>query len=183
MVIDHSREKLIHAINFFARNTQFCGKTKLFKLLYFLDFEHFKLTGRSVTGLEYFAWPKGPVPKALQDEIAEPGQDMRAHVIFKEKRTAKGNMVVPTPVGRFNDSVFTKRELSLLESLALRHRDDLADDMIEATHLENLPWDKVYNKEGRKQQLIPYELAIRTQELDEVVAIAASSREIRENYR
>jgi hypothetical protein len=71
----------------------------------------------------------------------------------------------------------------LLESLALRHRDDLADDMIEATHLENLPWDKVYNKEGRKQQLIPYELAIRTQELDEVVAIAASSREIRENYR
>ena len=38
---------------------------KLFKLLYLLDFEHFRQTGRSVTGLEYRALKMGPVPSEL----------------------------------------------------------------------------------------------------------------------
>ena len=53
--IDHSREKLINAILYFVKNTQNCGKLKTLKLLYFLDFIHYKEIGRSVTGLEYYA--------------------------------------------------------------------------------------------------------------------------------
>ena len=45
MLVTHEREKLIQAVNYFARNTRKFGKVKLYKLLYFLDFEHFKLTG------------------------------------------------------------------------------------------------------------------------------------------
>ena len=63
-----SRQKLINAIVFFASNTQFCGKIKLFKLLYLMDFEHFGKTGKSVTGFEYEAWKFGPVPTALMEE-------------------------------------------------------------------------------------------------------------------
>jgi hypothetical protein len=33
MLISRDREKLVHAIVYFARNTRHCGKTKLFKLL------------------------------------------------------------------------------------------------------------------------------------------------------
>jgi len=62
MLISRDREKLVNAIVFFAGNTRYCGKTKLFKLLYLLDFHHFRETGRSVTGLEYRAWKHGPVP-------------------------------------------------------------------------------------------------------------------------
>jgi uncharacterized phage-associated protein len=40
------------------------------KLLYFLDFIHFKQTGKCVTGLDYYAWKRGPVPKKLFDEIS-----------------------------------------------------------------------------------------------------------------
>ena len=65
MLVTHEREKLIQAINFFATHTKRCGKVKLFKLLYFLDFEPFQPTGRSVTGQDYSAWPMGPVPVAL----------------------------------------------------------------------------------------------------------------------
>jgi len=46
----------------FRRQYPEFGKTKLFKLLYLLDFHHFRETGRSVTGLEYRAWKHGPVP-------------------------------------------------------------------------------------------------------------------------
>ena len=70
MIITHHREKLINAIIYFATHTKYCGKTKLLKLLYFLDFSHFKRTGKSVTGLDYFAWGMGPVPKELFKELS-----------------------------------------------------------------------------------------------------------------
>lgn len=65
MIKTHEREKLINAIVFFAANTEHCGKIKLLKLLYLLDFEHFRQTGYSVTGMEYHAWKMGPVPTDL----------------------------------------------------------------------------------------------------------------------
>jgi len=49
MLIGRERQKLIQACVYFAANTQGCGKVKLFKLLYLLDFAHFRETGRSVT--------------------------------------------------------------------------------------------------------------------------------------
>ncbi|HEV7681080.1 MAG TPA: Panacea domain-containing protein [Pyrinomonadaceae bacterium] len=58
--------------------------TKLFKLLYFLDFEHYKKTGRSVTGLKYFAWPMGPVPVSLKDEISHPEEYLKEKVFILE---------------------------------------------------------------------------------------------------
>lgn len=40
-LLSHEREKLINVIIFFANYTPFLGKTKLCKLLYFLDFGQF----------------------------------------------------------------------------------------------------------------------------------------------
>ena len=62
MIITHRKEKLFNAIVYFVKNTKYCNKTKLMKLLYYLDFWHFKETGASVTGLDYYAWDFGPYP-------------------------------------------------------------------------------------------------------------------------
>ncbi len=70
MIITNHRIKIINAIVYFANNTKYCGKTKLLKLLYFLDFRHFKETGKSVTGLDYYAWNMGPVPKDVYEELS-----------------------------------------------------------------------------------------------------------------
>lgn len=173
MLISHDREKLIQAINFFARRTRKCGKTKLFKLLFFLDFEHFKRTGRSVTGLEYNAWPKGPVPVALFEEMKAPSADMAAVVGFEEKPTrADRTMTLIVAKAPFDDQHFTRRELSLMEKLANDFRDTDAADMVEATHLENQPWHKVYVEQDRKQEPIPYELAVRPDEIEAVMQVA-----------
>ncbi len=120
MLITHEREKLLQAINFFVRNTNKCGKTKLFKLLYLLDFEHFKATGRSVTGLTYNAWPMGPVPVSLYNEFEAPEPDM-AHAFHFEQRKIRNNtetMLRITPSIEFSDRHFTTRELSLLAELS-----------------------------------------------------------------
>jgi uncharacterized phage-associated protein len=154
MIVEHHREKLIQAVVFFASRVRKLGKIKLFKLLYFLDFQHYRDTGRSVTGLDYFAWKMGPVPVALFEELDAPRGDWHGRVTFEEVRTAKGPMFHPRAEVQFDATHFTKRELALMESLAREFRDANAEDMVEATHLENLP----------RQQEIPYDYALRKQD-------------------
>jgi hypothetical protein len=68
VLISRNRQKLIQAAVYFASRTEGCGKVKLFKLLYLLDFAHFRETGQSVTGLDYVAWKLGPVPIEMAQE-------------------------------------------------------------------------------------------------------------------
>ncbi len=172
MIINHEREKLIQVIGYFAKNTRFCGKVKLFKLLYFLDFEHYKITGRSVTGLTYSAWKMGPVPTALHEELDAPEPDFAAAINMSEiTMRDKKPMLTFTPSIEFSEELFTKRELKLLGKLASEYLDAKADDMIEATHLENMPWDKVYNKQGKQRAEIPYEYALSINEKEEMLEI------------
>jgi uncharacterized phage-associated protein len=180
MLITYEREKLIQTIIFFVKNTRFCGKVKLFKLLYFLDFEHFRDTGRSVTGMDYFAWPMGPVPVDLTAEIEMPQPDMAEALHFQEKpiRNGRQTMLMISPQIEFNGRHFSKRELLLMKRLAEQNRDAQSEEMVEATHLENLPWAKVYNQQGGHQKKIPYELAVRTQETDVVMRIANERLEV-----
>lgn len=180
MIINREREKLINSIIFFAKNTKNLAKIKLFKLLYFLDFEHFKQTGRSVTGLKYNAWPMGPVPKDLFEEISNPSDDLLAAIQFGEKQISADRppMLVVTPLKDFSSQHFTKREMRLLQDLAKEYYSAKADDMIEATHLENMPWDQIYNQQNKPQQAIPYELALRRDEVDRMSKLIEERSEL-----
>lgn len=183
MLITHEREKLLQAINYFVRHTRKCNKIKLFKLLYFLDFEHFKMTGRSVTGLEYNAWKMGPVPVSLFEEMEEPKPDMAKAFDFEQRPINDGFFLKVTPRVEFDGMHFSRREMRLLSELAREHRDTNAEDMIEATHLENLPWDKIYNQLGHKQGPIPYDLAVRPDERVDVMRIANARKELFERLK
>ena len=183
MLQEHSRDKLLNAIIYFATNTKFCGKVKLYKLLYFLDFAHYTAVGRSVTGLDYFAWPKGPVPVDLHEQLAKPPDDMAHAMRVSMRRNWKGQeMLDIKPQRGFDATHFSKRELRLLQDLTSEFRDHYADDMIEVTHLENLPWHQVYEVEGRKQERIPYELAARKQEQEVTTRVASEHQEFVRNY-
>ncbi len=167
MLIRHEREKLIQAIIFLSENTRWLGKTKLYKLLYFLDFEHFKQTGRSVTGLNYSAWPMGPVPSDLHEEIVSPEEDLAEAVNFGERIVGGDRaMLSVEPKVAFSDKHFSKREMKILRDLCKRYYNAKAEEMVEATHLENLPWHKIYEEQGRRQGDIPYDMALRPDEAE-----------------
>ena len=70
-----------------------------------------------------------------------------------------------------------------MERLAKEFEHHKAEDMIEATHLENQPWDKVFNQWGGQQEKIPYDLAVRAQERDEVMAIANEHQQLMGSLR
>ena len=156
MIITHNREKLINSIIYFARNTKYCGKTKLLKLLYFLDFKHFKQTGKSVTGLDYFAWRMGPVPQELFEEISgrmKPDLKAAIHELTDEE------FQKIRPNKKFDNQYFSNREMKLIEEIAFIFNDAKADEMIESTHLKNEPWDRTIKEKGEFKQ-IDYMLAI-----------------------
>ncbi len=160
MLISRNREKLINVIVFFASNTQHCGKVKLFKLLYLLDFAHFRQTGRSVTGLDYRAWKMGPVPLELMQEWEDLDPDM-----------AKAIDIVPEPVidfirervvpkMQFDDALFTRRELRLMAELSAQFFGELTKPLIGFTHAERGPWDKIWDGGKGNNERIPYALAL-----------------------
>jgi uncharacterized phage-associated protein len=185
MLIIHDREKLINAIAYFAKNTRQCGIVKLNKLLYFLDFYHYRDTGRSVTGLDYYAWKMGPVAVTLYNELKHtPKQDLTAKVRVENKSTSHSkSMMRFQVVGEFDPRHFTKRELRLLSDLASEYNNAKAEEMIHETHLENQPWHQVYEIEKRSKEKIPYEYAVRRSEKDFMVYVAQANEEIKYNYQ
>jgi uncharacterized phage-associated protein len=181
------RQKLIQAIIYFASHTKYCGKIKLFKLLYMLDFEHFRQTGKSVTGFEYQAWKFGPVPVDLMEEWEELGDDLaRAVYIVEEKVIDYDRQAVKVHEGvAFNPEEFTPRQLRIMEGLANKYRDTYSPKMIDVTHEQNGAWDKVWRGGEGAHRQIPYELAIpdNAAERDALLQVAAEQRMYQEALR
>lgn len=155
MIITYHREKLINAITYFAKNTNYCGKTKLMKLLFFLDFLHFKQTGKSVTGLEYYAWERGPVPKDLFEELDDMKSDLKAAISIVPSE----NFQKIVSKKDFSDEFFSNREKKLLKDVSGIFKYARADDIVEVSHLENKPWHKTLKEKGQYQK-IDYLLAV-----------------------
>jgi len=187
MLVSRNREKLINAIIYFVTKTKYCGTTKLFKLLNFLDFIHFRETGRSVTGQFYYAWKLGPVPTDLFFEIKKgPSEDLASAISFSEIKEDSGR--TPTKISkkkRFNGRYFTRREKRILDELATVFRDATAEEISEVSHLPGTPWQRTIDEKGKKK-LIDYYLAadgegdehLSADELRERVAELKESRDL-----
>ncbi len=176
MIKTHEREKLINAVVFFARNTHYCGKIKLFKLLYLLDFEHFRQSGRSVTGMNYHAWKLGPVPVALYEDwdVREPDFVAAIEIVpekvidyTREKAVAKVD---------FDDSFFSKRELNIMSQLAERFKDEYSQPLVNFTHAELGPWAKIWENGKGNQVRIPYALAVPDSDINGEAVLHAAAR-------
>lgn len=160
MFISTTREKLVNTILFFAANTKYCGKVKLFKLLYLLDFAHFRETGRSVTGLDYRAWKMGPVPLELMQEWEQLEPDLADAVTIEPRQVVNYVRDQVVPRRAFDDALFSKRELRLMQSLAEKYRDEMTKPLIGLTHAEFGPWDKIWDAGRGNNARIPYSLAV-----------------------
>lgn len=176
MLIQREREKLIHAIVFFATHTEHCGKVKLFKLLYLLDFMHFRETGRSVTRLDYRAWKMGPVPLELMQEWDQLDPDLAAAVDVVPEQVI--DYVRERVVAKlaFDESLFTKRELRLMNDLVDRFRAELTKPLVSFTHAERGPWDKIWDAGRGNNERIPYTLAVADSD-PHAAAVLESARE------
>jgi len=160
MIQSHDREKLIEAAVYFATHTKYCGKIKLIKLLYLLDFEHFRQTGRSVTGMEYRALKMGPVPMALFEEWDALQPDFATAVDIVPVRVIDHTREQVQAKREFDDSHFSRRELHLMEDLAAKYKEEFSQPLINFTHAELGPWAKIWEGGRGNLERIPYSLAV-----------------------
>ncbi len=153
---------------FFANETSNLNTTKLSKLLHYLDFEHFKLTGFPSIGLRYHAFECGPVPKNFWLEIKDgtvPSDFKDALNIYRtsndqdqEYKELRFKAKKPP-----NMTVFSPREKKILEKLAEIYKKATARQLSDISHAADQPWDKVYNSPypgAGKNAPIDYELAL-----------------------
>lgn len=138
---------------------------KLFKLLNFLDFEHYRQTGRTVTGLRYVAWPQGPAPNALWHELEKGGEpDFKKALLLVVHKDDVSDKILRReikPKSKFDKRLFTKRELAIMDRLADFFDELGAWDMSEFSHHARLPWRTVFGKNGEGEgNEIPPDLAL-----------------------
>lgn len=175
---DLNRSRLLNAVVFFAENVHACGKIKLFKLLYLLDFEHFRQTGKSVTGVEYQAWKFGPVPVELMEKWEDMDENLGRLIHIEPEKIidhTRLNVVVNSGV-RFDPDDFTPRQLRIMEALVARFRDTYSDKMIDVTHEQNGAWDTIWQDGRGAYRVIPYELAV-GEDVPEREALLSIARE------
>lgn len=167
----HSRseEKLQQVILYFLEhiNNVHLGRTKLMKLLYFVDFDHYETHGTSVTGATYRKLPHGPYPDKIEKLIAR----MEADGLVREVRVTKGctQRRLITLTGKFDPARFSGTELQALERVAADWADATAAQIEAATHRE-APW--AGTQAGRKidYEMAEYRRAIGCEPLDEALA-------------
>ncbi len=148
--------KYQNAILYFIQhcNNEHLGATKLNKLVYYLDFLHYRDAGKTVTGDIYTHKQYGPVPNSI---------DYIINLLQKEDKLA----VTENP---FNDensghrkkyetkvasdtSCFDKEELKLLQGICKAFEQYNTQTIVAQTHLE-APW--FYSK---PHETIDYEYA------------------------
>ena len=166
MVSNFYRIKLLNAILYFARNTKKPNLTKILKLLYLLDFQHFKETGYPSINLVYYTWPHGPVPKDFYEEVKDgnvPEDFAGKCAIIPSGRWEQDfpdrSEYIFKSIEEPDMSIFSPHEMRIIETLCEIYLDATATQMKEVTHLPKQPWDTT-KKENGLYQYIDYLLSI-----------------------
>lgn len=149
-----TEHKIVNGITHFVKHTKNVGRTKLFKLLFFWDFIHFKKFGKSVTGYEYYTYPFGPVPKKLfeqidKDELPNFLEDsITIDEVEDEEEKKFKSFQVKVKNKKIEIDWLSLNEKSILEEVAFIYRNATGSEMKEITHLPNTPWRKTIKEKG-----------------------------------
>ncbi len=169
-ITNYSEEKLQQTILYFLEhiNNVHLGRTKLMKLLYFVDFNHFETHGKSVTGATYRKLPHGPYPDKVEKVI----EKMEKSGLVREVKTnhkgyAQHRLI--TLNGKFDPAKFTGAELQTLERVAADWANATAAQIEAATHRE-APWAGTQDGKKIDYEMAEYRRAIGFEPLDDSLA-------------
>ena len=149
-------------------NNVHLGRTKLMKLLYFVDFDHLEKYGRPVTGAVYRKLPHGPYPKDTEKLIKR----MEAKGLVKEIKVPVSHYAqhrLITLTAKFNADAFTGTEMQTLEKVATDWADATAAQIEAATHAE-APWAGTQDGKTIDYELAEYRTPIGAEPLDAALA-------------
>jgi uncharacterized phage-associated protein len=155
-----NNDKIGNVLNYFASQIEYLSMTKTLKLLYILDETSIKETGTPVTWLDYKVWEKGPVAIDVYNEITKQetfnyqGKELSLlqAIELEKKFNAERNSdeIYLKPKGNFDNSIFNRYELELLELIVFKYGNWNASELIEFLHEEGSLWHKMVSKHDLK---------------------------------
>lgn len=148
-------------------NNVHLGRTKLMKLLYFVDFDHLEKYGRPVTGAVYRKLPHGPYPKDADKLVKR----MVAKGLVKEVKVPVGDYAqhrLITLGAKFDAGAFTGTEMQTLDKVATDWADATAAQIEAATHAE-APWAGTQAGKVIDYEMAEYRAPIGAEPLDEAL--------------
>ena len=153
-------QKILNAIKYFVKHTKHVGRTKLFKLLYFCDIAYFEKYGKTITGLKYFTYPFGPVPKDLYEQIKNdnPPEYFNNNINIIEDNEddlddGYKRFKVLLQNKKIDLDVFTPNEKKILDDIVFIFKDATASQMTEASHFHNSPWKITLDTKGLMEEI------------------------------
>jgi len=149
----YSREKLLNSILFFASKIKQISITQLMKFLSQLDYEHFKKTGTTVTGLTYYTYPQGDFSKDLNEEIKNMNTDLINYVDIKKIGKGDFDSIIFIPKKKFEEKYFTPRQLEILNNLIYIYKNSSATQMSKASHEKSKPWEITKLQKGMYEEI------------------------------
>jgi DNA-binding transcriptional regulator YiaG len=129
-------------------------KTKMNKLLFYIDFVQFRDSSQSITGLKYAAITRGPVPNhydILFDALEDEGTIRKEYSVLS---CGEVEQIISTGKIKFDESLFSASELKSLRYIAEKFKETTAGEIAEISHQEPA-WKE--NIEGMK--IIPFHYA------------------------
>lgn len=148
--IDKFKQMYLYILSKFKKNG--IPKTKLAKLLYFVDFGHFYNTLESMSGVLYRCKDYGP----LADPFLELTEDLADSGNIQIECLSGGANMITIKTSTFNNNydLLSKEELKEIDDVCEKWRDVDTKQMVSYTHQQK-PWMAC-----RKGEIIPYELIL-----------------------
>ena len=156
--VDSLREALLYILNRVGAQPNI-GQAVLYKLLYFIDFDYYEKTGRSITGTRYIKNHFGPTPTdSFQDVIEEMKKRKEIEEVKVKYFKYEQVKYLPTIPPQFKH--LSAEEVQHIDGVLKRLGDKSAKEISELSH-RDMPWVATED-----QQTIDYQLAMyRTAEL------------------
>lgn len=127
-----SKEKIYNMILFFSNKTIL--KTKLLKEMFYADFLYYKDTCKSITGLEYYKLPFGPVPDQFDDILKNCILDNIINYEITFKNEYECHIISNKKV--FNKNIFSSKELEILNKVYNTFSNYSSKEIVNISHKE-----------------------------------------------
>ena len=140
-------EKLGNAVIYIATRIPHLSKTKLLKLLYFMEEYSVRRFHTPFLGLPFEIWQAGPVVKDVFIDLSETPVILDG---FITKKAEKGRTYI-SAVKEFCDDEFSDNDIIVMEDVLKKYGQYSATDLEKMTHAK----DSLWYKEAKRRGVLP----------------------------
>jgi uncharacterized phage-associated protein len=155
--IKYNKEKfksVLHYIISKCGNKDNVGRTVVYKLLYFSDFDFYEINEVSLTGEKYTCKPKGPVPNhflKVKNELINENKIKEENIVISLNR----KQYRYSSLKQANVSLLTEKELQTINNVIIKLAHMSANQISEYSH-GDMPWKVASNGEELDYEYVFY---------------------------